>query len=201
MLKLQKQLFIYEDANIKISNPTNDMLDKMFEGIGEIQEDLEIDNLENAKILHYIGNRIVIPLIEEYDIASLTEEEFEELYNNADKYGETVKNMFIVLRSCCLDILLHYYKEMNLQLKEKELELQSLSARNKMVSINAENERIQQEILETKKKQADSLKLSRRERRRIDKEIKKKEKEIISQHTEWSEEDRNTFLGKYKNKG
>ena len=40
--------------------------------------------------------------------------------------------------------------------------------------------------------------MSRRERRKMEKELAKQEKEIIKQHPEWTKEDIDIFLGKYK---
>ena len=41
-------------------------------------------------------------------------------------------------------------------------------------------------------------KMSRKERRKMEKELAKQEKEIIKQHPEWTKEDIDVFLGKYK---
>ena len=41
-------------------------------------------------------------------------------------------------------------------------------------------------------------KMSRRERRKMERELAKQEKEIIKQHPEWTKEDIDVFLGKYK---
>ena len=91
---IKPQLFIYECEFFKINKPSNKLMEKMFDKIGEIQEELGIDNLDNPKILHYIAERVVLPLVEDYDMGSLTEEEFEELYNalfvHADKYVDIV---------------------------------------------------------------------------------------------------------------
>ena len=49
---IKPQLFIYECEFFKISKPSNKLMEKMFEKIGEIQEELGIDNLDSPKILH-----------------------------------------------------------------------------------------------------------------------------------------------------
>ena len=41
-------------------------------------------------------------------------------------------------------------------------------------------------------------KMRRKERRKMEKELAKQEKEIIKQHPEWTKEDIDVFLGKYK---
>lgn len=191
-------LFLYECEFFKINKPSNKLMEKMFDKIGEIQEELGIDNLDNPKILHYVAERVVLPLVEDYDMGALSEEEFKELYDNSDSYGEQISDMFYILRSLCLDIVLHYYRNINLKLKEKEIMLATMDAKNKLVAINQENERIKKEVQETKKKQLEMPKISRRERRKIEKELAKQEKEIIKQHPEWTKEDIDTFLGKYK---
>ena len=192
-------LFIYECEFFKINKPSNKLMEKMFDKIGEIQEELGIDNLDNPKILHYIAQRVVLPLVEDYDMGSLTEEEFEELYNNSDSYGEQISDMFYVLRSIALDTVLNYYRNINLKLKEQEILLATTEAKNKLVAINQENERIKKEVEETRKEQLEMMpKISRRERRKMEKEMAKQEKEIIKQHPEWTKEDINVFLGKYK---
>ena len=173
-------------------------MEKMFDKIGEIQEELGIDNLDNPKILHYIAQRVVLPLVEDYDMGSLTEEEFEELYDNSDSYGEQISDMFYILRSVALDTVLHYYRNINLKLKEEEIMLATVDAKNKLVAINQENERIKKEVMETKKKQLEMPKISRSERRKMEKELAKQEKEIIKQHPEWTKEDIDVFLGKFK---
>ena len=197
-MNIKPQLFIYECEFFKINKPSNKLMEKMFEKIGEIQEELGIDNLDNPKILHYIAERVVLPLVEDYDMGSLTEEEFEELYNNSDSYGEEIGNMMYVLRSLALDILLNYYRNINLKLKEQEVALATVEAKNKLVAINQENERIKKEVIETRKKQLEMPKISRKERRKMEKELAKQEKEIIKQHPEWTKEDIDVFLGKYK---
>lgn len=53
-------LFIYECEFFKINKPSNKLMEKMFDKIGEIQEELGIDNLDNPKILHYIAERVVL---------------------------------------------------------------------------------------------------------------------------------------------
>ena len=192
-------LFIYECEFFKINKPSNKLMEKMFDKIGEIQEELGIDNLDNPKILHYIAQRVVLPLVEDYDMGSLTEEEFEELYNNSDSYGEQISDMFYVLRSIALDTVLNYYRNINLKLKEQEILLATTEAKNKLVAINQENERIKKEVEETRKEQLEMMpKISRRERRKMEKELAKQEKEIIKQHPEWTKEDIDVFLGKYK---
>ena len=191
-------LFIYECEFFKINKPSNKLMEKMFEKIGEIQEELGIDTLDNPRILHYIAKRVVLPLVEDYDMESLTDEEFKELYDNLDSYGEQISDMFYILRSVALDTVLHYYKNINLKLKEQEIVLATVEAKNKLVAINQENERIKKEVEETKKKQLEMPKISRRERRKMEKELAKQEKEIIKQHPEWTKEDIDTFLGKYK---
>ena len=195
---IKEQLFIYECEFFKINKPSNKLMEKMFEKIGEIQEELGIDNLDNPKILHYVAKRVVLPLVEDYDMESLTDEEFKELYDNSDSYGEQISDMFYILRSVSLDILLNYYRNINLKLKEQEIALATVDAKNKLVAINQENERIKKEVEETKKKQLNMPKISRRERRKMEKELAKQEKEIIKQHPEWTKEDIDTFLGKYK---
>ena len=192
-------LFIYECEFFKINKPSNKLMEKMFDKIGEIQEELGIDNLDNPKILHYIAQRVVLPLVEDYDMGSLTEEEFEELYNNSDSYGEQISDMFYVLRSIALNTVLNYYRNINLKLKEQEILLATTEAKNKLVAINQENERIKKEVEETRKEQLEMMpKISRRERRKMEKEMAKQEKEIIKQHPEWTKEDIDVFLGKYK---
>ena len=192
-------LFIYECEFFKINKPSNKLMEKMFDKIGEIQEELGIDNLDNPKILHYIAQRVVLPLVEDYDMGSLTEEEFEELYNNSDSYGEQISDMFYVLRSIALNTVLNYYRNINLKLKEQEILLATTEAKNKLVAINQENERIKKEVEETRKEQLEMMpKISRRERRKMEKEMAKQEKEIIKQHPEWTKEDIDVFLGKHK---
>ena len=71
-MKIQEQLFLYECANFKINNPSNKLKTKLFEGIGEIQEELNIDNLDNAEILQYVGSRLILPINEDYDIFYMT---------------------------------------------------------------------------------------------------------------------------------
>ena len=191
-------LFIYECEFFKINKPSNKLMEKMFDKIGEIQEELGIDNLDNPKILHYVAKRVVLPLVEDYDMESLTDEEFKELYDNSDSYGEEIENMMYVLRSVALDTVLHYYKNINLKLKEQEILLATTDAKNKLVAINQENERIKKEVIEVRKKQLEMPKISRRERIKMEKELAKQEKEIIKQHPEWTKEDIDVFLGKYK---
>ena len=196
---IKEQLFIYECEFFKINKPSNSLMERMFEGIGEIQEELGVDNLDNPKILHYVAKRVVLPLAEDYDIGALSEEEFEKIYNHSDSYGEQISDMFYILRSICLDIVLHYYRNINLKLKEQEILLATTEAKNKLIAINQENERIKKEVEETRKEQLEMLpKISRRERRRMKKEMAKQEKEIIKQHPEWTKEDIDVFLGKYK---
>ena len=196
---IKEQLFIYECEFFKINRPSNSLMERMFEGIGEIQEELGIDNLDNPKILHYVAKRVVLPLVEDYDIGALSEEEFEKIYNHSDSYGEQISDMFYILRSICLDIVLHYYRNINLKLKKQEVALATVEAKNKLVAINQENERIKKEVEETRKEQLEMMpKISRRERRKMEKEMAKQDKEIIKQHPEWTKEDINTFLGKYK---
>ena len=195
---IKEQLFLYECEFFKINRPSNELMERMFEGIGEIQEELGVDNLDNPKILHYVAKRVVLPLAEDYDIGAFSEEEFEKIYNHSDSYGEQISDMFYILRSLCLDIVLHYYKNINLKLKEQEILLATVDAKNKLVAINQENERIKKEVIETKKKQLEMPKMSRRERRKMERELAKQEKEIIKQHPEWTKEDIDVFLGKYK---
>ena len=197
-MKIKPVLFLYECEFFKINKPSNKLMEKMFEKIGEIQEELGIDNLDNPKILHYVAKRVVLPLVEDYDMESLTDEEFKELYDNSDSYGEQISDMFYILRSVSLDILLNYYRNINLKLKEQEIALATVDAKNKLVAINQENERIKKEVEKTKKKQLNMPKISRRERRKMEKELAKQEKEIIKQHPEWTKEDIDVFLGKYK---
>ena len=197
-MKIKPVLFLYECEFFKINKPSNKLMEKMFDKIGEIQEELGIDNLDNPKILHYVAKRVVLPLVEDYDMESLTEEEFKELYDNSDSYGEQISDMFYILRSVSLDILLNYYRNINLKLKEQEIALTTVDAKNKLVAINQENERIKKEVEKTKKKQLNMPKISRRERRKMEKELAKQEKEIIKQHPEWTKEDIDVFLGKYK---
>ena len=106
--------------------------------------------------------------------------------------------MMYVLKSLALDILLNYYRNINLKLKEQEVALATVEAKNKLVAINQENERIKKEVIETRKKQLEMPKMSRKERRKMEKELAKQEKEIIKQHPEWTKEDIDVFLGKYK---
>lgn len=198
-MNIKPVLFIYECEFFKINKPSNKLMEKMFDKIGEIQEELGIDNLDNPKILHYIAERVVLPLVEDYDMGSLTEEEFEELYNNSDSYGEEISDMFYILRGIALDTVLNYYRNINLKLKEQEILLATTEAKNKLVAINQENERIKKEVEETRKEQLEMMpKISRRERRKMKKEFAKQEKEIIKQHPEWTKEDIDVFLGKYK---
>ena len=197
-MNIKPVLFLYECEFFKINKPSNKLMEKMFDKIGEIQEELGIDNLDNPKILHYVAKRVVLPLVEDYDMESLTDEEFKELYDNSDSYGEQISDMFYILRSVSLDTVLHYYRNINLKLKEQEIALATVEAKNKLVAINQENERIKKEVMETKKKQLNMPKISRRERRKMEKELAKQEKEIIKQHPEWTKEDINTFLGKFK---
>ena len=197
-MNIKPVLFLYECEFFKINKPSNKLMEKMFEKIGEIQEELGIDNLDNPKILHYVAKRVVLPLVEDYDMGSLTEEEFEELYDNSDSYGEQISDMFYILRSVALDTVLHYYRNINLKLKEEEIMLATVDAKNKLVAINQENERIKKEVMETKKKQLEMPKISRSERRKMEKELAKQEKEIIKQHPEWTKEDIDVFLGKFK---
>lgn len=207
MLGVKKINYLYEDENVKMINPDTERREKLYKLI----EDLQVDEntIDNPILILEILKELVITNEPLWDFNRATVEEIRVMLEDADVYPQTFKNLISEIEELVLDVILDYYKKLNNQLQKKMIELEMITAqaninnvKNKTKEVETIIEKVKlvqiklkEEEKAGKKKSSKELikemfpNLSRKERRAIEREQAKLDKEYLKQHQDIVEED------------
>ena len=207
MLGVKKINYLYEDENVKMINPDTERREKLYKLI----EDLQVDEntIDNPILILEILKELVITNEPLWDFNRATVEEIRVMLQDADVYPQTFKNLISEIEELVLDVILDYYKKLNNQLQKKMIELEMITAqaninnvKNKTKEVETIIEKVKlvqiklkEEEKAGKKKSSKELikemfpNLSRKERRAIEREQAKLDKEYLKQHQDIVEED------------
>ena len=207
MLGVKKINYLYEDENVKMINPDTERREKLYKLI----EDLQVDEntIDNPILILEILKELVITNEPLWDFNRATVEEIRVMLQDVDAYPQTFKNLISEIEELVLDVILDYYKKLNNQLQKKMIELEMITAqaninnvKNKTKEVETIIEKVKlvqiklkEEEKAGKKKSSKELikemfpNLSRKERRAIEREQAKLDKEYLKQHQDISEED------------
>lgn len=207
MLGVKKINYLYEDENVKMINPDTERREKLYKLI----EDLQVDEntIDNPILILEILKELVITNEPLWDFNRATVEEIRVMLQDVDAYPQTFKNLISEIEELVLDVILDYYKKLNNQLQKKMIELEMITAqaninnvKNKTKEVETIIEKVKlvqiklkEEEKAGKKKSSKELikemfpNLSRKERRAIEREQAKLDKEYLKQHQDIVEED------------
>ena len=207
MLGVKKINYLYEDENVKMINPDTERREKLYKLI----EDLQVDEntIDNPILILEILKELVITNEPLWDFNRATVEEIRVMLQDVDAYPQTFKNLISEIEELVLDVILDYYKKLNNQLQKKMIELEMITAqaninnvKNKTKEVETIIEKVKlvqiklkEEEKAGKKKSSKELikemfpNLSRKERRAIEREQAKLDKEYLKQHQDIIEED------------
>ena len=207
MLGVKKINYLYEDENVKMINPDTERREKLYKLI----EDLQVDEntIDNPILILEILKELVITNEPLWDFNRATVEEIRVMLQDVDAYPQTFKNLISEIEELVLDVILNYYKKLNNQLQKKMIELEMITAqaninnvKNKTKEVETIIEKVKlvqiklkEEEKAGKKKSSKELikemfpNLSRKERRAIEREQAKLDKEYLKQHQDIVEED------------
>ena len=207
MLGVKKINYLYEDENVKMINPDTERREKLYKLI----EDLQVDEntIDNPILILKILKELVITNEPLWDFNRATVEEIRVMLQDVDAYPQTFKNLISEIEELVLDVILDYYKKLNNQLQKKMIELEMITAqaninnvKNKTKEVETIIEKVKlvqiklkEEEKAGKKKSSKELikemfpNLSRKERRAIEREQAKLDKEYLKQHQDIVEED------------
>ena len=207
MLGVKKINYLYEDENVKMINPDTERREKLYKLI----EDLQVDEntIDNPILILEILKQLVITNEPLWDFNRATVEEIRVMLQDVDAYPQTFKNLISEIEELVLDVILDYYKKLNNQLQKKMIELEMITAqaninnvKNKTKEVETIIEKVKlvqiklkEEEKAGKKKSSKELikemfpNLSRKERRAIEREQAKLDKEYLKQHQDIVEED------------
>ena len=207
MLGVKKINYLYEDENVKMINPDTERREKLYKLI----EDLQVDEntIDNPILILEILKELVITNEPLWDFNRATVEEIRVMLQDVDAYPQTFKNLISEIEELVLDVILDYYKKLNNQLQKKMIELEMITAqaninnvKNKTKEVETIIEKVklvqiklkEEEKAGKKKSSRELIKemfpnLSRKERRAIEREQAKLDKEYLKQHQDIVEED------------
>lgn len=207
MLGVKKINYLYEDENVKMINPDTERREKLYKLI----EDLQVDEntIDNPILILEILKELVITNEPLWDFNRATVEEIRVMLQDVEAYPQTFKNLISEIEELVLDVILDYYKKLNNQLQKKMIELEMITAqaninnvKNKTKEVETIIEKVKlvqiklkEEEKAGKKKSSKELikemfpNLSRKERRAIEREQAKLDKEYLKQHQDIVEED------------
>ena len=207
MLGVKKINYLYEDENVKMINPDTERREKLYKLI----EDLQVDEntIDNPILILEILKQLVITNEPLWDFNRATVEEIRVMLQDVDAYPQTFKNLISEIEELVLDVILDYYKKLNNQLQKKMIELEMITAqaninnvKNKTKEVETIIEKLKlvqiklkEEEKAGKKKSSKELikemfpNLSRKERRAIEREQAKLDREYLKQHQDIVEED------------
>ena len=207
MLGVKKINYLYEDENVKMINPDTERREKLYKLI----EDLQVDEntIDNPILILEILKELVITNEPLWDFNRATVEEIRVMLQDVEAYPQTFKNLISEIEELVLDVILDYYKKLNNQLQKKMIELEMITAqaninnvKNKTKEVETIIEKVKlvqiklkEEEKAGKKKSSKELikemfpNLSRKERRAIEREQAKLDKEYLKQHQDIIEED------------
>ena len=207
MLGVKKINYLYEDENVKMINPDTERREKLYKLI----EDLQVDEntIDNPILILEILKELVITNEPLWDFNRATVEEIRVMLQDVDVYPQTFKNLISEIEELVLNVILDYYKKLNNQLQKKMIELEMITAqaninnvKNKTKEVETIIEKVKlvqiklkEEEKAGKKKSSKELikemfpNLSRKERRAIEREQAKLDKEYLKQHQDIIEED------------
>ena len=191
-MEVKVMKYRFQSENYKILSPSDKGQEDILTIIQEEQEKAKSNDIITPEIIYRVGKKIIQTENGEYDFNNYTLEQVQDFCSKPYEYPHLGMEEMIQELSCAiLDVVLNYYRGMQLQVKMQELELVKTSVTSSLDVLQKKNEQVKEElevneklIKAMEKDTEKASELNRKERRKQKRELKKATKRLLKKKDE-----------------
>ena len=186
-MEVKVMKYRFQSENYKILSPSDKGQEDILTIIQEEQEKAKSNDIITPEIIYRVGKKIIQTENGEYDFNNYTLEQVQDFCSKPYEYPHLGMEEMIQELSCAiLDVVLNYYRGMQLQVKMQELELVKTSVTSSLDVLQKKNEQVKEElevneklIKAMEKDTEKASELNRKERRKQKRELKRATKKLL----------------------
>lgn len=186
-MEVKVMKYRFQSENYKILSPSDKMQEDILNIIQEEQSKANSNEILTPEVIYRVGKKVIVTDNEEFDFNNYTLEQVQDFCLKPYEYPQLNMEEVIQELSCAiLDVVLNYYRGMQLQVKMQELELVKTSVTSSLDVLQKKSEQVKEELEANEKlikaMEKDTEKaseLNRKERRKQKRELKKATKKLL----------------------
>ena len=186
-MEVKVMKYRFQSENYKILSPSDKGQEDILTIIQEEQEKAKSNDIITPEIIYRVGKKIIKTENGEYDFNNYTLEQVQDFCSKPYEYPQLNMEEVIQELSCAiLDVVLNYYRGMQLQVKMQELELVKTSVTSSLDVLQKKNEQVKEElevneklIKAMEKDTEKASELNRKERRKQKRKLEKKTRKLL----------------------
>ena len=186
-MEVKVMKYRFQSENYKILSPSDKGQEDILTIIQEEQEKAKSNDIITPEIIYRVGKRIIKTENGEYDFNNYTLEQVQDFCSKPYEYPHLGMEEMIQELSCAiLDVVLNYYRGMELQVKMQELELVKTSVTSSLEVLEKKSEQVKEElilnekVIKTMEKDTEkATKLNRETRRKQKRKLEKKTRKLL----------------------
>lgn len=186
-MEVKVMKYRFQSENYKILSPSDKVQEDILTIIQEEQEKAKSNDIITPEIIYRVGKKIIQTENGEYDFNNYTLEQVQDFCSKPYEYPHLGMEEMVQELSCAiLDVVLNYYRGMQLQVKMQELELVKTSVTSSLQVLEKKNEQVKEElevndklIKALEKDTEKATNLNRKERRKQKRELEKATKKLL----------------------